>query len=101
MNENESLVRATTNTDEESKAGRFAPWATVFILLLLYVLAFLDRQILSLLVDPIKKELGVSDVQMSLLLGLSFGLLYISAGLLMGAIIDRSPRRIVIFAGVA
>ena len=45
-------------------------WYAVFVLLLAYVLSFVDRIILSLLVTPIKEDLGTTDAQMGLLMGL-------------------------------
>ena len=47
-------------------------WYTVGVLMLMYVFSFIDRQILGLLVDPIKREFGVSDTQVGLLQGLTF-----------------------------
>lgn len=49
-------------------------WVTVAILMVAYVLSFIDRQILNLLVGPIRRDLMISDTQMSLLMGLSFAL---------------------------
>lgn len=75
-------------------------WFAVFILALLYCVSFLDRQILSLLVDPIRHDLGISDIQISLLQGFSFAILYAVFGLPIGIAVDRYSRRLVIFAGV-
>lgn len=44
-------------------------WYVVAILLLAYILAFVDRDVISLLVQPIRADLGISDLQMSFLLG--------------------------------
>ncbi|MGC8385394.1 hypothetical protein ACP3P8_27680 [Pseudomonas aeruginosa] len=46
------------------------------ILMVAYVLSFIDRQILNLLVGPIRRDLAISDTEMSLLMGLSFALFY-------------------------
>ncbi|MBC7893078.1 MAG: MFS transporter, partial [Sphingobacteriaceae bacterium] len=48
------------------------PWYVVFVLMLAYVSSFIDRQILSLLVGPIKRDMHLSDTQVSLLMGISF-----------------------------
>ncbi len=48
----------------------------LLILTLCYTLSFIDRQILSLLVGPIKADLGISDTQVGLLGGLAFSLFY-------------------------
>lgn len=51
-------------------------WYVVFILMLANVSSFIDRQILALLVAPIKRDLHLSDTEISLLMGLSFALFY-------------------------
>lgn len=76
-----------------------AGWWLVFVLMLLYALSFLDRQVLSLMVDPIRRSLGISEMQMSLLQGASFAVFFALFGLPMGLAADRLPRRWVIFVG--
>lgn len=75
-------------------------WWAVAIFCGAGVLSFTDRQILSLLVDPIRSDLQISDVQISLLQGLAFSLVYCIAGLPLGRLADTLPRRAVIIAGV-
>ena len=55
---------------------------------------------LSLLVDPIRGDLGISDTQVSLLLGTAFAVVYGVAGIPLGFLADRTSRRNLIFAGV-
>ncbi|GGI77091.1 MFS transporter [Polymorphobacter multimanifer] len=76
-------------------------WGVVLILFATAVLAYTDRQVLSLLVDPIRADLGISDTQISLLLGFAFALIYGIAGIPLGFLADRSSRRNLIVAGVA
>lgn len=71
------------------------------VFLLAYILSFVDRQILSLMVDPIRRDLGVSDLQMGLLQGMAFALLYSILGVPLGLLADRWPRKWIITAGVA
>lgn len=75
-------------------------WFTVAILLMAYVLSFVDRQILSLLVGPIRADLGISDTQMSLLMGLSFAIFYTIAGIPLGRVADTRSRRGLIAWGI-
>ena len=75
-------------------------WFTVAILMLAYVLSFVDRQILTLLVGPIRADLQISDTQMSLLMGLSFALFYTICGIPMGRLADTKSRRGLIAVGV-
>lgn len=62
---------------------------------------FVDRQILSYLVVPMKRDLGVSDTQMSLLMGLGFVLFYSVLGIPIGRLVDRGSRRIITSIGIA
>ncbi|ASG24831.1 MFS transporter [Nitrospirillum viridazoti CBAmc] len=71
------------------------------VLVLAYVLAFIDRQILTLLAVPMKADLGLSDLQLSLLQGLSFALFLAVGGLPIGRLVDRRRRTAVLAAGVA
>jgi MFS family permease len=65
----------------------------IIILLLAYTFSFIDRQILSLLVEPMKRDLDITDTQMSLLQGLSFALFYTLMGLPLGRMADSKSRR--------
>ena len=76
-------------------------WYVVAVLLLFYVFSFVDRQIIALLVEPMKADLGLSDVQMSLLGGLSFAIFYTIFGIPLGRMADSCSRRGLIAAGVA
>jgi len=75
-------------------------WWTVGLLSLLYVLSFIDRLILALLVSPLKADLGVSDLQLGLLFGPAFGLFYAAIGLPLARLADRGNRRILVVCGV-
>ena len=74
---------------------------TLVLLTLAYVLSFVDRQILSLLVEPMKRDLQLTDVQVSLLQGLAFAAIYCVAGLPLGRAADQFNRRNIILVGVA
>jgi MFS family permease len=75
-------------------------WYVVCVLTLAYVVSFLDRQILALMVEPIKHDLGLTDTQMSLLMGLAFGIFYTLMGVPLGRLADRTSRRALIATGV-
>ncbi len=76
-------------------------WYVVVVLMLAYVFAFLDRQILALLVEPIKRDIGITDFQMSLLLGPAFAFFYVTLGIPIGRMADHRSRRTIIGIGVA
>ena len=75
-------------------------WWLVAIFFLASVVNTIDRGILNLVVDPIRHDLGISDFQISLLQGLSFGLFYATVGVPLGLTADRVQRRWLIMAGV-
>ncbi len=81
--------------------SRPAAWTMVALLTLAYVLSYVDRSILGLLVQPIKADLHVSDEAMGYLLGWAFGLFYATIGLPLGWLADRRRRTWLVAAGVA
>ena len=76
-------------------------WTVVAILIGTAILSYTDRQVLSLLVDPIRRDLHIGDTRISLLLGTAFAVVYGIAGIPLGHLADRVSRRNLIFAGVA
>lgn len=80
--------------------GAYA-WYVVYLLTFAYTVAFIDRQVLNLLVDPIKRDLLLSDVQISLLQGLAFMTAYVLFGPVFGRWVDTGNRRNVLALGVA
>ena len=75
-------------------------WLTVAILFLLYILSLTDRNIMALMVGPIKRDLGLSDFQISLLQGPAFALLFCICAIPLGMALDRYSRRIVLYLSV-
>jgi len=75
-------------------------WYATLVLMLAYTLSYIDRQILSMLVGPIKADLGVSDTQIGLLQGFAFAVFYTLVGIPMGRLADRGDRRRIIAWGV-
>ena len=86
---------------EPAYPSKSIAWYTVGVMFLLYWLSILDRLIISLLVEPIKADLQITDFQFSMLLGLSFALFYALFGLPFGWMVDKFNRRRIIFLGVA
>lgn len=70
------------------------------VLFFVYVLNFIDRQILSVFVEPIKAEMGATDTEMGLLLGFAFALFYTIAGIPIARWADRGNRRSIIALGL-
>ncbi|WP_198665848.1 MULTISPECIES: MFS transporter [unclassified Sphingomonas] len=71
------------------------------MLLLAYVVAFVDRQILNLLVEPIRRDTGLTDVEISLLQGLSFAIFVSVGGLPIGRLVDTRRRTALLAIGIA
>ena len=76
-------------------------WYVVIICMVAYILSFVDRQILSLMIEPIKHDLMLSDTQFSLLQGLAFSLFYAFMGVPIAALADKKSRIKIIAAGIA
>lgn len=85
---------------ERWPAARTA-WYTMFVLALSVLFANLDQNILSLLVEPIKRDLGLSDTAMGLLLGPAFVLFYTFIGIPVARFIDRNSRKLILALGLA
>jgi MFS family permease len=76
-------------------------WYATGILSILIWLSVLDRFIISLMVGPMKHDLGITDVQFGILNGFVFTVTYAVLGLAIGVMADRHDRRGLIFFGVA
>ena len=75
-------------------------WYVTTLLLLAYILSFIDRQIMSLLIEPIKADLLLTDFQIGLILGPAFAIFYVTLGIPVGWLADRKSRRTIIGFGI-
>ncbi|MCU0759747.1 MAG: MFS transporter [Steroidobacteraceae bacterium] len=75
-------------------------WWLVLVLALAGVVSVIDRTLLSVVVDPVRADLGLSEVQIGLLQGLAFGLFYATVGVPLGLMVDRHSRRLIVIGGV-
>jgi MFS family permease len=75
-------------------------WYILCILTFAYSLAYIDRQLLNLLVDPIKLSLVISDTQLSLVQGIAFISAYLIASPLFGRLVDITNRRNILLIGI-
>lgn len=90
-----------TSAAEADWPSPMRAWWHVVVLTIAYVISFVDRTIISLLVEPIKADLGIDDTQVALLQGLAFGLCYAIMGFPLGWLADRRSRRGLIAAGAS
>jgi MFS family permease len=86
--------------DSSAFPSSFAAWYSVAVLMLMYIFSFIDRTTISLIVEPMKRDLQISDTQIGMLQGLAFALLYTFLGLPIARLSDRHSRRGIIAAGV-
>jgi len=71
------------------------------VLVVVYALNFVDRNLLVILLQPIKEELGASDTEMGLLTGFAFAFFYTLAGIPIARMADQGSRRNVMAVGIA
>jgi MFS family permease len=86
-------------TSPPQRPGAYA-WLVVAVLMVAYIFSFVDRYVINLLVEPMKRDLHLSDTKVSLLLGASFALFYATLGLPIGRLADRHNRKNIIALGV-
>lgn len=75
-------------------------WWAVAVLVMAFIFSIADRIIISLLVDPIKTDLKLSETDMGLLMGLYFALFYALMGLPIGRLVDKYSRRAIVGSGI-
>jgi MFS family permease len=75
-------------------------WAMVGVLTLLFIYAQIDSNGITLLIGPIKQDIGATDTQIGLLLGISFAAPFAIFGIFAGYFVDRMSRRKIIGVGV-
>jgi len=91
-------VSGVTETPRWPRRGY--AWYVVILLMVLYLCSFLDRNIITLLVEPLKRDLDLSDVEIGMLYGLAFAAFYTTLGLFAAGIADLWNRPAVIAVGV-
>jgi MFS family permease len=89
----------TARQNEEAYPPIGYAWYVVGVLTLVYIFSFIDRIILSLLVEPIKRDFQINDTQMSLLTGIAFVAFYTLCGIPFGRLADSRSRRTIIAVG--
>ena len=86
--------------DDEYPSLLRANYALGLLFVTYLLLSFLDRQVLTLLVGPIREQFGLSDFQFSLLQGAAFAVTYTIAGIPLGRLADRYSERWIIAGSI-
>ncbi|MBL8306925.1 MAG: MFS transporter, partial [Rubrivivax sp.] len=76
-------------------------WFVVAVLCACVIVSFIDRQIINLLVEDLRRDLQLTDTSISLLQGLAFALFYAACGLPLGRMADHRNRKWMIASGLA
>jgi MFS family permease len=76
-------------------------WTVVALLTTAYILSYVDRSILGLLMEAVKADIHLSDFQLTLVMGWAFGIFYAVMGLPLGWLADRKRRTRIVAIGVA
>jgi len=90
-----------TRTENPAERGPRYRYVVLAMLLLTYTFNFLDRQILGILKEPIKQELGLTDTQLGLMGGVAFASLYATLAVPIAWLADRVSRTWIITAALA
>ena len=88
------------NQQPEQQASGYA-WYALGLLTLVYVLNYLDRNLIYILLPPIKAEMAFTDLQLALLGSMSFVIFFTVLGIPFGRLADRAVRKNMIAAGLA
>lgn len=83
-----------------TKASGYS-WYVLFVLVLVYIINFIDRQILSILAVDIKKDLGLTDQDLGFLAGAAFAVFYALFGIPLGRLADNWNRKRLLATGLA
>jgi MFS family permease len=75
-------------------------WYVTFVLLIGFTFSFVDRQVLNLLVEPIREDLDITDTQISFLQGFAFVLTYVTMSVPIGRMVDRFNRMRIMIGGI-
>ena len=90
---------AVAVSKSSSEHSTFYIWYVVSVLMVAYIFSFIDRTIFSMVVGPLRRDLHISDLQVSYLQGLSFVVFYTFFGILIGRLVDIYSRRTIIAIG--
>lgn len=83
-------------TESPPAAVTWRTHLSLMLLSLVYIFSYIDRQVIAVVIEPIKREFGLGDTAMGVLSGLAFGLVYAGLGIPVGRFADKHSRRTVV-----
>ena len=95
---------AVDSTQGQQAVEQFTPgykWYTLGVLTIVYIFSFIDRQILVILQESIKEDLGLMDWQLGMLSGISFAIFYVVLGIPIARLADKGTRRNIVAIAIA
>ena len=90
------MATGFSETSERRDAVQRGAGLAVAVLMIVYTLAFIDRQLLNLMLDPIRHTLALSDTEISVIQGIAFAAAYVVCGPIFGLLADRVSRRLLL-----
>lgn len=93
-------MRALTSTTQQNQKTDWYAWYVVIILTTASTVSYIDRQVVAMMVGPIKRDLNITDTEMAFLMGPAFAFSYALVTLPMGWLADRYIRKNMIAVGV-
>ncbi len=101
MNQTDDSTARPTITAQDQYPSNIYAWYVAGVLMIANIVSFVDRQIISLLIEPIKADLQISDTQISILHGFAFAIFYAVMGIPLGRLADTRNRRNIAAIGIA
>lgn len=95
-----SAGKIQTATEDGQPQSVLRTTALIAVLLLFCIFAVIDRTVIAMLIDPIRATLDITDTQVGLLMGIAYAAAYGLGGIPMGYLVDRYPRKWILFAAV-
>lgn len=75
-------------------------WFAVSVFFLAQIVSTIDRGMLALVIDPVRHDLGITEIQIALLQGFAFAIFYVTVGLPLGVVADMVNRRALLIGGI-
>lgn len=90
----------TVSNDDRLFPRENIAWYVAGTLVIAWTLAYLDRQIIVVLIEPLRIDMGINDTQAGLIQGFAFALFFAVAGIPLGRLVDRTNRRNLLICGI-